>query len=436
VTTPAIQVDAFFDQPGLLAVRLAHQASRDPVRDFAARRPDHGRSPASTSQGTGLSHILTMGGILLLFGGVVFVASHTPSESTNYSSAGDGDVEIDNRPRDAAGTTAWVGSMDRLSDDLAPPRDALKTMVTRTLLDIPRDLHAQGKEIPGWLAPAASDADRQAYARAKLLAAHLIAGKGLDGLAVVIDLPGPQAVAAGAGLSGIGDTIFTMDNLPHPCGVVPSQSTLASALYWRPTILTARTQRAAPDQGIPVFVLDANRLAPYANEVDRFDNRSRVRLPSAAALASVKVSNLIYLRPTQADVGELDDLNQVLVEYAAAGITVRHLGLDSADDLSPPVTTAGAAPASTTAASSHHSSAWMWYYLGMSRSDAGYRGNADSVSYVSQRRAAVTSPAALDGGAASREEIFRQYPAERPRSTSQGGTWGRFFSSSSSSRGG
>ena len=77
--------------------------------------------------------------------------------------------------------------------------------------------------------------------------------------------------------------VFTFDNWPHPLGVVPSHLTLGACLYYLPLFLEAAQTR--PQPAPPLFVLDANRLDPYRDQPDQFDNRYVAPVPSAAAPA-------------------------------------------------------------------------------------------------------------------------------------------------------
>jgi hypothetical protein len=143
--------------------------------------------------------------------------------------------------------------------------------------------------------------------------------------AVVVDLPGPEAVAFAAGAADVLDPVFLFDNWPHPRGVVPAHLTLAAAAYFQP--LFAR--HAAPAGAPPLFVLDRNRLAPYADDDAQFDNRYVARLPRAAALRGMDVSRVLYVTPTSADIVELDDLNEDFVLYASSGIDVKIVAADA-----------------------------------------------------------------------------------------------------------
>lgn len=140
-----------------------------------------------------------------------------------------------------------------------------------------------------------------------------------DDILVVIDLPGPDAVAFAAGFAQAAEPIFTFDNWPHPLGVVPAHQTLASVVYYRPLFQKA----AATPRKLSAFVLDRNRLAAYADDGSKFDNRYIARLPAASALTSANVKHVLYVAPDSAEVQERDDLNDDFVGYERAGIDVR-----------------------------------------------------------------------------------------------------------------
>ena len=147
-------------------------------------------------------------------------------------------------------------------------------------------------------------------------------------LLVVVDLPGPESVAFAAGLQPLATAVFQFGNWPHPRGVVPAHETLAALLFHRPTFVKAPDDPKRP----AVFVLDRNRLALYANEPERFDNRYVVRLPTATTLRTMQIERIVYVVPEGAPEQELDDCNETFVAYRAAGIGVR---LVSAGDFQP-----------------------------------------------------------------------------------------------------
>jgi len=175
----------------------------------------------------------------------------------------------------------------------------------------------------------------QAYARGQALA-DLFAAKEAPGhAAVVVDAPGPTAVAVAAGMADRFDPVFLFDNWPHPAGVVPSQQALGAAIYYRPRFTSARATR--PAGAPPVFVGDDQRLAPYKDESDRFDNRYLLKLPSAARLKELGIDRLLYVRPKSGQV-ELDDLNDDFVGYDKGGVQVKMVALDDFERSSDPAT--------------------------------------------------------------------------------------------------
>src|SRR6185503_12427976 len=61
-------------------------------------------------------------------------------------------------------------------------------------------------------------------------------------------------------------------------------------------------------------VLDRNRLLPYSEESDRFDNRYFANMPGMRALSAVGVRALFYVVPSASDLPEPGDLNRTLAE--------------------------------------------------------------------------------------------------------------------------
>ena len=193
-----------------------------------------------------------------------------------------------------------------------------------------------------WIVPRCSPDDRLAYHRGEALAAGLMGVDSGRGCALIVDLPGAQSVAAAAGMAQRFAVVFACDSMPHRVGVVPAEETLSALCYWRPRLVAARDAR--PEGAPPAFVLDGDRLAPYANEVERYDNRSRASLPTAAELHQQGIRRLIYVRETAADAGARDDVADLLVACREAGIQVEHHGLDAFDgDAQAPAEDRGAA---------------------------------------------------------------------------------------------
>ncbi len=141
------------------------------------------------------------------------------------------------------------------------------------------------------------------------------------GKAVMVDLPGPLAVAFAAGLAEKLDPVFELDGWPHPQGVVPSHLTLAAAATYLTVFEDAA--RARSRQAPPAFILDRNRLTPYTSDSDRFDNRYTARVPTAQNLTALGIKQLFYVSENAAQ--EPDDLNDDFVAYKQAGIEIRRI---------------------------------------------------------------------------------------------------------------
>jgi hypothetical protein len=173
--------------------------------------------------------------------------------------------------------------------------------------------------------PVHTPAMDEAYARGVALRDLMARPEAPAGVALIADLPGPESVALAAGLADRFAPVFTFDNWPHPLGVVPSHLVLGAAAYYLPVFEAGAYRR--PAQSMPVFVLDANRLAPYRDQAEQFDNRYVAPVPSAEALTRLGIKRLLYLRPDGNSLTELDDLNADFVAWQQAGIEVRAVAL-------------------------------------------------------------------------------------------------------------
>jgi hypothetical protein len=150
-------------------------------------------------------------------------------------------------------------------------------------------------------------------------------GKCRTDVALVLDLPGPEAIAAAAALSPCLDPVFAFANWPHPLGVVPAHQTLAAALYFLPSFEADRPRRAA--NVAPMFVLDRNRLAQYVDDAGQFDNRYLAGLAPVDALRSAGIRHVLYVTPDDQVTLESDDLNDDLVAIDEGGVDVKMLAL-------------------------------------------------------------------------------------------------------------
>lgn len=438
----------FFDAPGLLAIRFSRTASSRPAATFAAyRRPDtpSGISLGSVAKVVGVGLVIACVGVPWLRG----------NAAAGTSSGGKPPVISSPSARDSAESSSWANGLERLADDLSPARADLKPWMVRTLLDVPRELArsggATGSATGGWLQPRYSPADRAAFGQRQRLARTLEAIGADRQMAVILDLPGPTAIAVATALARRFDPVFTFENLPHPAGVVPSAQTLAAAVYWRPQLVAAREARKASaaagtagESLPPVFVLEGDRLATYANEVERFDNRSQVRLPEADGLRALGVTRVLYVRQRRGEVAEADDLNLAFTALAAGGIDVKHLALDGLDESEAQVEK-GSALSPTTSTSTSNSTAWFWQRYGWYRPvgrqwielddpDARYRTSPRTTQF-----SGISGTSRYDGGNLHRHEVFRRLAPPPPVDSSGGsssgstsGSWSRSSYHSSS----
>ncbi len=233
----------------------------------------------------------------------------------------------------------------RLADDLAPRAPALVPTYVPTLFqaigsrpayDAPPTEDAAAGFLPleAVIAPIDTAAMRAARASAARLRVLLGGPAALDtaGLAVIVDLPGAAAVAFAGALADAFDPVFLFDNWPHPRGVVPAHLTLAAALTERQRLVDGRGTRSplAP----PLFVLDRERLSPYVDDENQFDNRWTARLPAADQLKALGITWVLYVAPNGAAPVESDDVVDDLVAWTAAGIAVRALQIADFDDAS------------------------------------------------------------------------------------------------------
>jgi hypothetical protein len=142
-------------------------------------------------------------------------------------------------------------------------------------------------------------------------------------VAVLVDLPGPEAVAFAAGAAEAFEPVMLLDNWPHPHGVVASHLTLAALAYYQPRFAAQRFSRTST---APCFVLDRSRLAAYSEATDRFDNRYYARMPKLAMLAKDGIGTLLYVVAAPSSLPEPADLNDVL-SARGSGVDVRALSL-------------------------------------------------------------------------------------------------------------
>jgi len=228
----------------------------------------------------------------------------------------------DSTRTDSAGNSDFAPSLATLGQDLSPHDVGLDPYCVSTLFDVLNN--PRGADLVSMIQPMHSVTMDVTNHAAQALASLFANEDDRKQTALVLDLPGPDSVAAAAGVAPVFAPVFLYDNWPHPLGVVPSHQVLAAALYYRPDFLTAQTQRAAPVP--PAFVLDSRRLSPYHDESDRFDNRYLARLPTADGFDTLGIKRVLYVT-ANAEEHELDDLNDDFVALRDKSIDVKMVAL-------------------------------------------------------------------------------------------------------------
>lgn len=229
---------------------------------------------------------------------------------------------------------AWNPAMiERMADDCAPGAARHLPFWSPTLFQAPTamptktaagDPATSFKPLKDVLRPISTAMMDTAFARGRSL--EQLLGRLEGSTLVVIDLPGPEAVAFAAGMSDGFDPVFAFENWPHPRGVVPAHLTLAAAAFYQPLFKTARAgSRIAP----PAIVLDRNRLAAYTDDQSQFDNRFVAKLPSGSSLKSEGIKHVLYVTPYATDSQEMDDVNDDLVAWSRGGLDVAMVGASS-----------------------------------------------------------------------------------------------------------
>ena len=327
-TDPPFQRDAFLDKPGIVGARWWQDAlaQRDPM---ARRRA--------------LKILLAVGGVAVGIGGIIAIGNAVSSDDTKTEPRASLEMQkqygwnfgatTEQLTFDGVSTRAFDRSaLTRMSDDLAPKSATLRRFYVPTLFQSPTAIPLAVPEgDPGTvqplkdaLSPIFTPAMDLAYRRGKALASLFDGGlvPASRDVAVVVDLAGAEAVAFAAGAAGAFDFVFAFDNWPHPRGVVAAHQTLAAAAYFQPLFarhFAPASERSPP----PMFVLDRQRLAPYTDAANQFDNRHVAKLPSVADLRALGAKHVLYVTPLDSEALELDDLNETFVAYDRGGLGVK-----------------------------------------------------------------------------------------------------------------
>lgn len=190
----------------------------------------------------------------------------------------------------------------------------------------------------------------EAYQRAEGLRSLIASGKNTDQTLIISDLPGPASIAVGAALADVVTLVPVFDNWPHPLGVVRSHETLGAMAYYASEIDEKRGKVSG--NAPAMLLLDANRLSPYTDQDNQFDNRYLAKLPPAEQLKQRGILQVIYITKDQTQATELDDINEDFVEWQKNNINVRMLRLSDFKPYDEPRTasntTSTTAPASST----------------------------------------------------------------------------------------
>jgi hypothetical protein len=141
--------------------------------------------------------------------------------------------------------------------------------------------------------------------------------------ALVVDLPGGATVRFAAGLASMFEPVLLFDNWPHPRGIVPSHDALIAMLSLVEVFKEAKAKRA--DDAPPMFLLGSERLAPYTEGAEQFDNRYVAKLPDVASLQALGITRVTYVTLARNSPVEAEDLHEDFVAYAAAGIELRSI---------------------------------------------------------------------------------------------------------------
>ncbi len=206
---------------------------------------------------------------------------------------------------------------------------------------------------------------RDTYERAEGLRHLLSQAQNAAETLIIADLSGPASIALGAALADTTQIIPAFDNWPHPIGVVRSHETIGAMLFYAHEVEEKKTK--LPANAPAVILLDNQRLSPYQDQDNQFDNRYLAKLPPVDQLKQRGVTGLIYLVRDESQQQELDDINDDFVEYQKNGIGVRMLRLSDFKPYEEPVQVAETSGAQPVVRERHYyygGSPWVhwWFY--------------------------------------------------------------------------
>ncbi len=165
----------------------------------------------------------------------------------------------------------------------------------------------------------------QTYGQAEGLKELLSQSANANEALIVSELDGIQSIAFGAAMSDFANIVPVFDNWPHPLGVVRSHETLGAMVYYANEIESNKAK--LKDNAPAVLLLDAQRLSPYTDEENQFDNRYMAKFPLAADLKQRGITSIMYVVKDESRKDELDDLNDEFVELEKQGIKINFMPL-------------------------------------------------------------------------------------------------------------
>lgn len=225
---------------------------------------------------------------------------------------------------DSKGGADWKGYLDpkTLVATLKPTTAAWRPYERLTLVQ-----SMSQPSLKSQLKPVSIASARKMHEVGLALASLLEASKDPEGTVLIVDMPGPEAVALAAGMAEKVDPVFFFDNWPHPKGVVHSHETLGSLLYYAKELEEKRATREG--KSLPVaLILDQQRLAAYKDSSDAFDNRYLAELPDGDQLKKIGVTNVLYVTSDPVK-EEMDDLNDYMVDYKKDDLKVSSIAMSS-----------------------------------------------------------------------------------------------------------
>ncbi len=152
----------------------------------------------------------------------------------------------------------------------------------------------------------------------------------------IVDMRGAASIAFGTSLSSPRTSggspsvslVPTFNNWPAKNELVPAEETLAALVTMSPSV-----PEDGADGGVPVFLLDAWRMAYRSEEPDddTYDNRyllSPGDLPDVATLRARGIRRVLYVVESLGETSvEEDDLHSVFLEYRAQGLDLAMVDL-------------------------------------------------------------------------------------------------------------